>query len=211
MKKYYILTIVFALLIFGCSKKDVDVKESVSYENIQPLDVSSSPSPKKNRIGKYNENRYPKYAEENIRGEFGKGIPIIVPNKFHQVVRVIDKFAIMAKRVLEPGANLEKMQWEANSVVQKAGFTDLNDYVENFIILSEAFGTYEKIKMLDSMIVGGADAKRIELYEAKVYKRLQEQRLTKNDLNFLHKNKEKFARAMQVMDTFAHNMMKENF
>jgi hypothetical protein len=60
---------------------------------------------------------------------------------------------------------------------------------------------------MDAMIAGGADEKRVELYEDKIKQRFENQQLSREDVRFIHNNKEKFARTLQVMDTLARQSM----
>lgn len=210
MKKIAII-ICLIIMLLGCSKSDDKTdNRTIDDKMYQGKTVGSTETfaaKNEKNFYKYNKNIYPKEAANLIDNYFGVGKPIVEVNRFHSTAKVIDKFEDNLEDIISGKANLERMQMELNTLTQKAGFTDLADYVENFIVLAEAHGTYQKVRTLDSLVVTSANPRRVELYKEKVKDKFDKQRLTRSDLKFIHKNKEKFDHVMDVMDKLAKSLM----
>ncbi|MCK4956722.1 MAG: hypothetical protein KAS49_03735 [Candidatus Cloacimonetes bacterium] len=211
MRKISFICLLCVFIFLGCSRKD-ETKQIGKTKDNKVIEVTTNfVAKEKRQIANYNKDLYPQKAEDLLKKEFAVGLPVIEPNQFHKVVKVIDKLEPLLKKALQKDVSLEKLQWEVNMISQKAGFKDLADYIENFVLLANAFGTYEKITILDSLVFNRIDNKVVKLYEEKVRANFNGQKLTKNDVRFMHKHKEDFTRITMVMDTFAKNMMQKEF
>ncbi|MFO7895534.1 MAG: hypothetical protein R6U84_01195 [Candidatus Cloacimonadales bacterium] len=216
MKKLLYIIVLTLLIFLGCSKKEETspkMEQAPKARRDKPVIVESDPTQTEPQPTSYavNENIYPRLAESRLEGYFARGLPKIQANRFHKSTKVINKFADISQQMASGKVDMDKIVWELNTIVQKNGFEDLADYVENFSVLATAHGTYQRIKMLDAMIAGGAEEQKVEMYEEKIKQSFADQQLSREDLRFIHNNKEKFARTMEVMDTLAKQSMEAGF
>jgi hypothetical protein len=216
MKKTLYISILVILLTVGCGQKEESASSAQQGEiksQDKTMSVEADPLKKSKQQVTYaaNENIYPKLAASRVDDLFARGLPTIQANKFHNTTKVINKFADISQAMEADQVDMDKIVWELNTIVQKNGFADLAAFVEDFTVLAEAHGTYQQLKMMDAMIAGGADEKRVELYEEKIKQSFADQQLSREDLRFIHNNKEKFARTLEVMEKLARQSMEAGF
>jgi hypothetical protein len=209
MKK--ILIVIFAIAVTSCVEK----KKEIQDEAYSPADeIKKTEIVKAEEINndeqtisyKLKENDVPKLGIEKIYDNLG-GVRIVLPHEFNNMMRVINDLEAILNRLKSGTANLEKIQWEVNTITQKNEFEDLSDFINKFNEFSQAYATYEKIRQLDMMIGDNSNPELIEAYKKKIDSRLEDQQLNKEDLMYMNKKNDNFKKMIDVVDELAKNLM----
>ena len=132
MKK--ILIVIFAIAVTSCVEK----KKEIQDEAYSPVDeIKKTEIVKAEEINndeqtisyKLKENDVPKLGIEKIYDNLG-GVRIVLPHEFNNMMRVINDLEAILNRLKSGTANLEKIQWEVNTITQKNEFEDLSDFIK---------------------------------------------------------------------------------
>ena len=209
MKKIIIAMVIISLTACVGKKKEVQVEENYQQRetnNLEQTKIDGDKAEKQEMTYELKERDVPKLGIEQISENLG-GIRIVLPHKFNDMVRVINRLEKKITELEKGTANLEKMQWEINTITQKNGFEDLADFINVFNEFAQAYATYEKIRQFDMMIGNNYDPELIEAFKKKIVSRLEDQQLNKEDILYMNKNTEKFKKMIDVVDELAKKSM----
>lgn len=194
MKNIYILLII-GLISVSCARKQeekIETKPQDLAEELIPSQGYRQPDISKDTS---------KMREPRIEALFTINKDVLNLSDLNKVTSIFDVISPYIFRMIEAsGGQQQKLEKEANKIVQGYGYKDLRDYGEHLEVYTWAAGTFLKLQSVDQALAIDSQSRISDVLEQSLKNRIKRQPLSTRDIELIRSNWYKIDKVLKTME-----------